>query len=195
MRFINSALSNNVRYIHSKTKIRQLGSYKWDKSTQQSDRNGLFPTDSTFSRIMHGLTTYYAARPQGPQGWELTLTGPSEDGLQGSAQVVPFSPVSAWIQSNMVSPKHLPPKQGLDRKQSKSIYSEKSILLCVNVQLYLYKFYLSTPHRNQDSAERLPHTILGTQQQILDFKFKNTYVVCSSSTWTFSPIYLVFQLE
>lgn len=100
----------------------------------------------------------------------------------------------------MVSPKHLPPKQGLDRKQLKSIYSEKSIILCVNVQLYPYKFYLSTLHRNQDSAEQLSHMVPGLQQQIPDFKFKNTYVVCSSSTYTYvvcssSPIYLVFQLE
>lgn len=46
------------------TKIRQLGSYKWGESTQKSNRNGLFPTDGTFSRTMYGLMTSHAARPQ-----------------------------------------------------------------------------------------------------------------------------------
>lgn len=73
-----------------------------------------------------------------------TDTGPSEDTLQDSGRVAPFSSVSAWIQSNMVSSKHLPPKQRLERKQLKCIYTVKSILLCLSVQLRPYNFYLST---------------------------------------------------
>lgn len=81
---------------------------------------------------------------QGPQGWELTFTGLTEDTLQGLCQLFPFLLSLLEHKARQCLPNMSHQSKGWIGNSSRVLVLRSQFFLYTKVQLYPYNCYLST---------------------------------------------------